>query len=156
MRVVGAAHAASAIDAGQGGALNSTAMSNIATVQDIYAAFGRGDVAAILAHLADDVAWDQDAPGYGMAMFEPRSGKEGVARFFEALGEVEFLRFEPLNFLAGGNQVAVPIQVGLKVKATGKVAEALEIHLFTFGEDGKVRRFFHCIDRHACVLAFQD
>jgi hypothetical protein len=25
--------------------------------------------------------------------------------------------------------------------------------LWTFGEDGKVTRFFHCIDRHAFVLA---
>ena len=32
-------------------------MSNIATVQGIYEAFGKGDVPAILAVLADDVAW---------------------------------------------------------------------------------------------------
>jgi hypothetical protein len=87
-------------------------------------------------------------------MFEPGAGKEHVRRFFRALEEVEFLRFEPLNFLAGGNEVAVPIRVAVRVKATGKVAEALEIHLFTFGEDGKVTRLFHCIDRHAFVVAF--
>ena len=41
------------------------------------------------------------------------------------------------------------------MKPTGKGVEALEIHLWTFGEDGKVTRFFHCIDRHAFVLAYQ-
>ena len=33
-------------------------MSNLQTVQDIYAAFGRGDIPAILDELADDVRWD--------------------------------------------------------------------------------------------------
>jgi hypothetical protein len=76
-------------------------------------------------------------------------------RFFEAVDrELEFLRFEPTNFLSGGSQVAVPINVEAKVKSTGRVVEALEIHLWTFDEDGKVSRFFHCIDRHAFVLAY--
>ena len=33
-------------------------MSNVATVQKIYEAFGKGDVPAILAVLADDVEWE--------------------------------------------------------------------------------------------------
>lgn len=77
---------------------------------------------------------------------------EHARRFFETAGrELEFIRFEPTSFLSGGNQVAVPIKV--KVKPTDRVVEALEIHLWTFGDDGKATRFFHCIDRHAFVLA---
>jgi uncharacterized protein len=130
-------------------------MSNVETVQTIYEAFGRGDVPAILDRLADDVAWDQDAPGYGIAIFEPGVGKGHAQRFFEAVFEgLEFSRFEPTNFLDGGDQVAVPINVELEVKSTGKVVEAHEIHLWTFGDDGKVSRFFHCVDRHAFVLAY--
>jgi len=129
-------------------------MNHIETVQAIYQAFGRGDVPAILDHLAEDVAWDQDAPGYGVPVYEPGAGKEHVKRFFEALEGLEFLRFEPTNFLSGGNQVAVPILIKLRVKSTGKVVEALEIHLWTFGAAGKVSRFYHCIDRHAFVLAY--
>jgi ketosteroid isomerase-like protein len=129
-------------------------MSNLETVQTIYDAFGKGDVATILDQLADDVEWDQDAPGYGVPIYEPGVGKEHVKRFFEALQDLEFLRFEPTNFLTGENQVAVPINVEAKVKPTGRVAKALEIHLWSFGEDGKVSRFFHCIDRHAFVLAY--
>ena len=129
-------------------------MSNVASVQAIYDAFGRGDVPAILDLLADDVQWDQDAPGYGIPIYEPGVGKEHVMRFFEAVGELEFLRFEPANFLSGGDQVAVPIHVEAKVKSTGNVFTALEIHLCTFGDDGKVSRLFHCIDRHAVALAY--
>ena len=129
-------------------------MDNVKTTQLIYEAFGRGDVPAILDHLADDVVWDQDAPGYGVPIYEPGAGKQHVGRFFESLGGVEFERFEPTNFLVGGDQVAVTINVKVTVKSTGKSAEALEIHLWTFGADGKITRFFHCIDRHAFVLAY--
>jgi ketosteroid isomerase-like protein len=129
-------------------------MSNVESVIAIYDAFGRGDVPAILDQLADDVDWDQDAPGYGIPIYEPGVGKQHAQRFFEAVQELEFLRFEPMNFLSGGNQVAVPINVEVEVKSTGNTVEALEIHLWTFGDDGKVSRFFHCIDRHAFVLAY--
>jgi uncharacterized protein len=112
-------------------------MNHVMTVQQIYEAFGLGDVPAILGHLADDVSWDQDAPGYGVPLSEPGVGKAHVERFFSTLQDIEFLRFEPPNFLSGGNQVAVPIAVEVRVKATGKTVKALEVHLWTFGEDGK-------------------
>jgi hypothetical protein len=88
-------------------------------------------------------------------IFEPGAGKQHAGRFFEALQDLEFLRFEPTNFMSGGDQVAVPINVTVRVKATGNVVEALEMHLWTFGADGQVTRFFHCIDRHAFVLAYE-
>lgn len=131
-------------------------MSHVATVQEIYDAFGRGDVPVILDHLADDVAWDEDAPAYGVPFYEPGSGKEHARRFFEIVEEeLEFVRFEPLNFLTGGDQVGVPIRIEARVNATGKTFQALEVHLWTFDGDGKVTRFFHCIDRHGVVLAYE-
>jgi uncharacterized protein len=129
-------------------------MSNVETVQAIYEAFGRGDIPAILDRLADDVQWDQDAPSYGIPIYEAGVGKEHAARFFELLGDLEFRQFQPTNFLTGGDQVAVTIDIDVEVKKTGKRAKALEIHLWTFDDDGKVSRFFHSIDRHAFVLAY--
>jgi ketosteroid isomerase-like protein len=129
-------------------------MENVKTVQLIYEAFGRGDVPRILEQLSDDVAWDQDAPSYGVDIYEPGVGKEHVEKFFTAIRGLEFIRFEPTNFLAGGDQVAVPINVEVTVLKTGKTVKALEIHLWTFGPDGKVTRFFHAIDRHAFVIAY--
>ena len=40
------------------------------------------------------------------------------------------------------------------VERVQAIYEALEIHLRTFGDDGKVNRFLHCIDRHSAVLAY--
>jgi hypothetical protein len=87
-------------------------------------------------------------------IYEPGTGKAHVERFFTALQGLEFRRFEPTSFLSGGDQVAVPINVEVEVKDTGNVVSALEVHLWTFGADGKVSRFFHAIDRHAFVLAY--
>ena len=129
-------------------------MGKVETVQMIYEAFGRGDVPAILDQLAEDVEWDLDAPSYGVPIYEPGVGRAHAQRFFGLLDDLEFARFEPTNFLAGGDQVAVTINLEVTVKATGRTAEALEIHLWTFGEDGKVSRFFHCIDRHAFWQAY--
>lgn len=133
----------------------TSADDNVKTVQSIYEAFGRGDVPFILEQLAEDVVWDQDAPSHGVPIYEPRSGRANVAGFFEALQGLEFTRFQPLNFLIGGNQVAVTVDLAATVKDTGRAIEVLEIHLWTFGEDGKVTRFFHAVDRHAFVDAYR-
>jgi ketosteroid isomerase-like protein len=130
-------------------------MGNVETIQQVYEAFGRGDVEAILERLADDVAWDQDAPSYGVPIYEPGTGKDHVRRFFANLADVDMRRFEPRNFLVGGDQVAVTIDVELDVRATGRSVTALEVHLWTFDAGGRITRFFHCIDRHAFVLAYE-
>lgn len=131
---------------------NGKTVTHIDTVHAMYAAFGQGDIETILDHLAEDVVWDQDAPSYGIAIYEPGTGKAHVRRFFQALNEIELLRFEPTNVLSGGNQVAVPINIRVRMKS-GAVVEGLEIHLWTFAPDGRVSRFCHVVDRHAFVLA---
>ena len=40
-------------------AMSTTATDHITTITDLYAAFGRGDVPAILDALAEDVRWEQ-------------------------------------------------------------------------------------------------
>jgi ketosteroid isomerase-like protein len=128
---------------------------HVETLQTLYEAFGRGDLDSILAQLSDDVQWDQDAPSYGIPVYEPGVGKEHVKRFFEVAAEdLEFQKFQPTNFLTGGNQVAVTIDLDVTVKPTGKSFKALEIHLWTFDEDGKISRLAHIIDRHAVLLAY--
>jgi ketosteroid isomerase-like protein len=130
-------------------------MGNVESVQALYDAFGRGDTASILDQLADDVQWDQETPSYGIRIYEPGSGKDHVKRFFEAVADdIEFQKFQPMNFLTGGDQVAVTIDIEATVKPTGKSFKALEIHLWTFDEDGKISRLAHVIDRHAVALAY--
>jgi ketosteroid isomerase-like protein len=131
-------------------------MSNLETVQSIYQAFGRGDIPAILERLAPGVVWDHDLPGYGVGYLEPGTGREDVAKFFAGLDVLDFESFEILNFLEGANQVAVTIRSALRNKTTGRHLTDLEVHIWTFGDDGLVVRFAHVVDRHAHVSAWRD
>jgi ketosteroid isomerase-like protein len=121
------------------------------TLRAIYEAFGRGDVPAILDRLSDDVAWDvwkhaspvQDVIPY----IAPRTGKEGVQAFFACvLNDLEFHQFDVANIMQGGDQCAAAIDFDITVKATGKRIQDLEMHLWTFGPDGKVTAFRHVFD----------
>jgi uncharacterized protein len=134
-----------------------TVHSNVETVQAIYGAFGRGDVPFILGQLADDVSWDQELPSYGVDYIEPGRGLDHVKKFFATVSEtLEFKDFQPLNFLGGGDQVAAIIGVDLLNKRTGRTLQDLEVHVWTFGADGKVVGFTHVADRHAHVCAWRD
>jgi hypothetical protein len=132
-------------------------MNHVETVQDIYAAFGRGDLPAILDRLADDVAWDQRTPANGVPWYQPRSGRDEVMGFFGDLMEHAVLhRLEPLNVLSGGNQVAAVMDYAIEVKGSAGVIEDIEIHLWTFDESGKISAFNHVCDRHAQIVAYQS
>lgn len=127
-------------------------MSNIPTVQSIYEAFGQGDVPAILDQVSDDVAWEawqghNTAQDAGVPWVAARSGRTGVAAFFEALGaELEIHAFEPTNLLEGGNQVVATIRLDATATATGERFQDEEIHLWTFDEDGRVSGMRHYVD----------
>lgn len=67
-------------------------MTHLETVQQLYQAFGQGDLPGILAHLADDVTWEYGQSS-DVAYLRPRQGKAQVPGFFEALGVLEITRF---------------------------------------------------------------
>jgi ketosteroid isomerase-like protein len=130
-------------------------MSNVSTIQEIYGAFGRGDVPAILERLADDVEWDTDDTS-GTPLLQPRRGRDDVAGFFQTLGGMDFTKFEPTAFLESGNIVVALIDIEFTVKATGKrVAQLDEAHIWRFAPDGKIASFRHRVDTHSHHLAFK-
>lgn len=129
---------------------------NVATVKGIYEAFGRGDVAAVLGALAEDVVWDHDTPSWGLPWYEPRTGRAGVGGFFGALAEGLVIHaMEPINFLVGGDQVGVVLNISVEVVGSGIVDHDIEIHLWTFDGSGQVCRFAHVVDRHPMVARFR-
>jgi uncharacterized protein len=131
-------------------------VSNIPTVQDIYAAFGRGDIQAILDHLSADIAWEYDKENLAIPWLVPRRGRAEVPKFFEALGAVEFQKFQPKVLLESGNVVVALNDVAFTVKATGKsVVEEDEVHIWHFDADGKAARFCHKTDTHRHWLSLQ-
>lgn len=131
-------------------------MTPIETVRQMYEAFGRGDVPAILARLAPDVQWEHDTFPNPVPWLQPLNGRDNVVRFFEVLGaQVEFHSFVPRELLAQGSLVVSLVDFEATVRATGKrVIERDEVHLWRFNDQGLVQRFRHRADtwQHAMAL----
>lgn len=121
---------------------------HVQTVQEIYEAFGRGDVPFILGRLREDISWDQGIRDTGLEYLRAGSGVEHVGRFFESLGStVRFDVFEPVAICAGGDQVMVAVRErGENLQTGGAIDEDVVVHFWTFGPDGKVASFRHIGD----------
>jgi ketosteroid isomerase-like protein len=129
-------------------------MSNIETVQQIYVAFGCGNLSAIFEHFADSIAWEYGIAETDVPWLQLRHGKSQAFGFFESLDQIELHKFEPKVFLEHGNIVVALIDVELTVKATGiKIAEEDETHLWHFNSQGQVIKFGHRLDTHRHWLA---
>jgi ketosteroid isomerase-like protein len=124
-------------------------MSNLQTVQELYEAFGRGDIPAVLEKLAEDVqldSWaDNSAQRAGVPWLEERQGRAGVAEFFAMVGEWEIREFSVLALMEGPNKVAAEIVIDA-VPAGGEHYRDEEIHLWDFNDEGLITRVRHYTD----------
>ena len=127
---------------------------NTKVVQDMYAAFGRGDVQAILDRLDDSVVW---TAVYGAGPHVPHSGerrgKAAIGDFFKQLAQhVNFSRFEPKEFIATDDKV---VALGHYTATTSakKNFDADFAMVFTL-RNGKVVRFQEFTDVAALNAAF--
>ena len=92
---------------------------NIEIAKKAYADFGRGDIASILAVLADDALWI--TPGEGIPTEGTRHGKAEVTAFFQAVADTwNFTAFEPREFVASGDTVVAIGSYAATARATGK------------------------------------
>ena len=80
-------------------------MTNIEIQQELYAAFGRGDVQAIMSHIADDVVWTFEGPA-SIPYTGTRRGKGEVMGFFAGIADSETnSRIEVSEYIASGDLV---------------------------------------------------
>ena len=131
-------------------------MGNLDTVQQIYAAFGRGDIPAILERLADSIEWEYGVNSTDVPWLQPWRGRADVAQFFQAVAGLQIHRFEPKTFLEGGDVVVALIDLEATVQATGKrIVEDDEVHIWYFDSHGQVSRFRHRVDTHQHWVAYR-
>jgi len=113
---------------------------NVALVQGLYAAFGRGDVADIIASLAPDVHWESGGRASDFPTFGPRKGPSEVQAFFGQVAEnLDFSDFTLREFCPCGDKVFVPGFYAATMRKSGKSAACEWVHVFTV-RDGKVSR----------------
>jgi ketosteroid isomerase-like protein len=123
-----------------------------AAVAEMYEAFGRGDVEAILARLADDVEWDvfaDPASREGIPWLLPRRDPAGVGAFFAvAGGDMEIHDFQVRMIFGDDRTAAAEIVIDATIRATGQRFADEELHVWQFDDAGKVVRFRHYADTH--------
>ena len=127
---------------------------NVGLVQQVYAAFGRGDLDGLLAMLDPQVSWrtpgPPDLPSAGL-----RHGVDAVREFFGILlNTFDITNFAPTDFLAQGDKVVVLGTSLERVKATGRAVEFRWVHIFTI-RNGRIAAFEEPADVSALVDEFR-
>ncbi|HEX7176930.1 MAG TPA: nuclear transport factor 2 family protein [Pyrinomonadaceae bacterium] len=126
---------------------------NVSVVQRAFEAFGGGDVPAFLSFLSEDVEWTIAGPP-SVPYAGERRGHEGVTEFLQAIGgAVEFERFEPQEFIAQGDRVAVVGFERARLRSSGRTFDNPWVLLFTL-KDGKITRFRSYEDTYAVAQSF--
>ncbi len=126
---------------------------NVQVVREAYAAFGRGDIEAILGSLSENVEWI--APGVEPVAGTYR-GRGEVARFFQKVNDIsEFSSFEPREYVAQGDRVIALGSYRAKVKSTGRIYECDWAMSFSFA-GGKISKFQEFTDTAAIVAALPE
>jgi ketosteroid isomerase-like protein len=113
-------------------------------LKGLYAAFGRGDVPAVLSGFADDIEWHvAEGMPYGGVY---RGGDAVVQNVFGPIAaDVEGFAVTPEEFVGSGETVAVIVRYTGTGKVTAKSLDLPVVHVYDI-RDGKVTRFRQFID----------
>lgn len=136
--------------------MNNENNQQIQVVQELYAAFGRADMPAILTLLDEQVDWyfvgrPQDVPFAGQ-----RQGHQQMIDFFVTIAETcEVLEFGPHEVIPMGDHVLVLGHERVLVKSTNRLFETDWAHLFTVRQ-GKIVRLREFYDTATMANAFKE
>ena len=136
--------------------ISDTVQAHLDAVDHIYAAYGSGDMDAVLAELAEDVDWAAEAASTSVPWYGPYRGKQEVPRFFETIAaHVDISEFAIVGMTADQDDVVATVHWTYTVKATGKTASMFMQHWFRFA-GGKIVFFRGSEDSEQTVAAFSE
>lgn len=132
-------------------------MSNEQTVTDVYAAFQRGDVAAIVAKVADNVDWRNDGVESRECPWNGNfSGKSHLPAFFKAVGEsLDITVFDVKAMAASGSHVAVHLRIESTLRKNSRPLKNDAVHFWTFNDRGQIASYRHFNDTAAELAAWR-
>ena len=109
---------------------------NIARAKEAYALFSRGEMDAFFKSMSDDVEFVY----YGEVPWARHfKGKAEVAKFFEAVGGLNFEEYEQNEYFEDGDTVIVLGRTASTVKATGARFDNHWVNVLTIWDE-KLRR----------------
>jgi ketosteroid isomerase-like protein len=127
-------------------------VSNEQIVKEMYAAFGRGDIAGVLSHVAKDADWEAEGPAE-MVFTGIRHGIEEIKGFFAGIAQQHANpNLEMAEFVSSGDSVAAFGWYQATLKKTGVRVDTPVGHLFKF-RDGKVVRYINMLNTAAFVTS---
>ena len=128
---------------------------NVELIKSGYAAFTRGDRQALLDLFSEDLDFQHPMSQSIWPWAGKRSGRAGFAEFLAGLDEtVEYEQFEPREFIAQGDLVAVLVFERSRVKATGVAFDNAYMHVFKV-KGVKVVQFLVFEDTAPIIAALQ-
>ena len=106
--------------------------SNVALVQSLYAAFGRGDIATIVQAMDPNCTWEIVGRTSDFPTLGARKGRGQVQSFFDGLSQhLDYSEFSPREFYAVDDKVFVLGHSTTTVKKTGRPFVSDWVHIFT-------------------------
>ncbi|WMI65644.1 ester cyclase [Aestuariibaculum sp. YM273] len=115
---------------------------NIAIIDGIYEAFGKGDIPTVLGMMTSDIIWNESSSS-SYSDGNPYSSPDAVLNgVFKRLGEDnDYFKLENIKLSALGNdQVLATLNYDGKLKKTGETYQTTVVHLWTLKEE-KVTAF---------------
>ncbi len=124
--------------------------SNTAVIQNVYAAFNRGDTQTVLANVASNAEWVNYGPS-SVPYFGNFTGR--ITDFFQAIGQsTKDGNVAVDRYIEAGDNVIAEARWTATVKDTGGRIDAPIAHVFTL-RDGKVSSWRGYSDSAAVVAA---
>ncbi len=122
-------------------------MSNVDVVKEAYAAFGRGDIPAVLGAMAPEMEWYEAEGNPYMPSGEAWIGPDAILNsLFMRLGsEWEGFTVHPGSFHEAGDVVIMEGRYTGTYGSTGRSLDAQVCHVWTV-RDGKLVKFQQYVD----------
>ncbi|MGO8813179.1 MAG: nuclear transport factor 2 family protein [Terriglobia bacterium] len=110
---------------------------NVRLVEEVYEAFGRGDIAAVLNFIDPGADLDFEGPK-AIPWAGSWHGREGWTEFFQRLGEnADEITLSMAPFAAQGDNVVTVGRYRARVKRSGQRIDSPLVHLWTI-RNGRV------------------
>jgi uncharacterized protein len=129
---------------------------NIELTQQIFTAFGEGNIKFLLNLLAEDVEWQVAGSPEHTPLSGEYHGVEQVAHIFKTVSEfLQLQQFQPQEFVAQDDRVVVFGHAAGRILSTNRPVEYDWVHLYTFN-NGKISKFREYLDTAAIATALHD
>ena len=137
-------------------AAKSTTQETLQVAKQLYAAFGSGNIQAVLDLLVDDITWELTGSPEITPWFGKHQGHEQVSKFFDLIKEtIDILSFDVKEIVAQDDKAMVLIKEKGYCKPTKRKYEAAIVHIISVNE-GKIVNFFSVLESGPLLAALLD